>query len=184
MMTKKWSSIAFVLLSLFMVSGLWMCAAASQGEPDLALAKAGAKATVDSCFTGYKASPLIDGERNDRSEEGRWDKVAWASQESKTEHWAIITFPKLTSIHQVDIYWAHDRGIYYTSAKYSIQYWKDTQWVDLYTEQNSKSNTSKSSQAFSPVETEKVRIIQPVEGGSASPVKRENIMWVAEIEIY
>ncbi|MEW6048953.1 MAG: discoidin domain-containing protein, partial [Bacillota bacterium] len=159
--------------------------AAAGTATNLALASRGTRVTVDSNFPGYGPRPLNDGERNDTSEEGRWAEVAWASGEIPGEHWIVLEFPEPVEATRVDIYWARDRGKFWSSQTYVIEYQPpgSERWVELYRHQDPEWRTQITAHSiqFQPVNMAKLRIRQPEGGG---PARRPNLMWVAEVEVY
>lgn len=144
---------------------------------------AGATVQVDSCYQLYTPKSINDGERNDKSEVGRWADVAWASFEYEDNHWVEIDWPTAHTFSQVDIYWARDTGKFWRSTEWILQYWDGKAWKDLYHEKlaDGTYDVPMDSVKFAPVTTDKIRLFQPVGGG---PKNRPDIMWIAEIEAY
>ncbi|MBE3576315.1 MAG: discoidin domain-containing protein [Limnochordales bacterium] len=153
-------------------------------EVNWALADNGGVVVTDSNFSGYSAAPLNDGELNDQDENGRWAQVAWASAENpEDEHWIEIQLPGKKKIGGVTIFWARDRGKWWSSSNFVIQYWDGEKWVNIAKYMNDQETFNVYSTAFTfvPVETEKVRILQSPNGG---PVARPGLMWVAEVQVW
>ncbi|MEW6046203.1 MAG: family 10 glycosylhydrolase [Bacillota bacterium] len=143
-----------------------------------------ATVTVDSTFRGYSAAPLNDGQLNDVLELGRWAQVAWASAERPGDHFVELRWAQPQSISQVDVYWALDRGRFFSSSRLRIEVEKadgggwETLWE--YTSQPTH-RISRTSVTFVPVTARALRLVQPAGGG---PLGRPDLMWIAEVEVY
>lgn len=152
-------------------------------EVNWALASNGGVVRTDSNYSGYNPAPLNDGELNDQDENGRWAQVAWASAENKNEHWIEIQLPGKKLIGGVTIFWARDRGKWWSSSNFVVQYWDGAKWVNIAKYMNDQETFNVYSTAFTfvPVETDKIRILQAPNGG---PVARPGLMWVAEVQVW
>lgn len=152
-----------------------------QGVPNLAPE---AEVVVDSSFRGYTPSVLNDGQRNDVSEVGRWAEVAWAAAETEKEHWIELRWHRPVTILQVDIYWAPDRGRYFSSSSLRVEALdvSDDTWHLLweYTQQPTHA-VARTSATFAPVKATALRLWQPPGGG---PKDRPGLMWVSEVEVF
>ena len=149
----------------------------AQAEPNLAQTP-GAEITTDSSYSGYTPKPLIDGVADTANVP--WDKAAWASAESKGDHWAQIDLPKPATVRTVVIYWAIDVGATWTSRTYSVQAFVDGSWREV-ANVTGAAVRDFSVHNFTPVATSRVRVLQPEGGG---PAKRPLIMWLREIEVF
>ncbi|MBE3599508.1 MAG: discoidin domain-containing protein [Limnochordaceae bacterium] len=140
--------------------------------------------SVDSSFRGYGPEALHDGQRNDVLEVGRWGEVAWASAERSADHWIVLRWPTPRAIHQVDVYWALDRGRFFSSTRLRIEVYDDAseKWRPVWEYQGLPTHeVSRTSVSFAPVTTTGLRLWQPEGGG---PLGRPGLMWVAEVEVY
>ncbi|MCE5241532.1 discoidin domain-containing protein [bacterium] len=148
----------------------------AEADPDLALLP-GVQVTADSSYSGYTTAPLTDGVTD--TEGVAWDKAAWASADSKGEHWVELTFPQEVTLKTVLIYWAIDLANTWTSRSYAVQAFVDGAWRDVATVAG-QGGRDMSVHSFPPVETSRLRLLQAPGGGNAA---RPNILWLREIEV-
>ncbi|WP_324718247.1 family 10 glycosylhydrolase [Carboxydochorda subterranea] len=157
---------------------------AATGAPGTTNLARDATVSVDSSFRGYGPEALHDGQRNDVLEVGRWGEVAWASAERPADHWIVLRWPTPRAIHQVDVYWALDRGRFFSSTRLRIEVYDDAseKWRLVWEYQGLPTHeVSRTSVSFAPVTTSGLRLWQPEGGG---PLGRPGLMWVAEVEVY
>lgn len=145
--------------------------------PNLAV-EAGARADVDSSFSGYGPAALNDAVVE--VEGVPWDLAAWASAETLGEHWAQIEFPEPHEIRSAALYWALDNGGTWSSRDFTVQAEVDGTWRDVAAVRGLAPEPMSVLQ-FTPVTTSRVRVLQAPSGG---PAERPNIMWLREIELY
>jgi hypothetical protein len=150
--------------------------AAQKGN--LALASGGTKARTDSDYSGYTPAPLIDGVTDTAGLD--WHVSAWASADAAAEHWIELTFPKAATVSRVSIYWNNENKVIYTSRAYQVQAWVNGAWQTVAAVQ-AQPVMAVSTHSFAPVETEKLRIVQPPNGGASD---RPTIMWVSEVKAF
>lgn len=149
-------------------------------DPDnIALAVNGAEVKVDSFFPAYDCKAINDGYRND--ENLHWSQIAWASGEFPGPHWIEIRFPEEKRVSKVVIVWALDKGVFYNSQEVTVQYLEGNDWVDLVKITENDDSVEVSETEFEAVKTIGIRIYQ--EEGKGNP-RRENLMWVSEVEIF
>jgi hypothetical protein len=146
----------------------------AEADPDLALLP-GVRVAADSTFNNYTTAPLTDGVTDTAGV--AWDKAAWASEDRKGEHWVELTFPEAVTLRTVLVYWAVDVGQTWTSRRYAVQVWTGDAWRDV-TTVDGQTVRDVSVHSFAPVQTTRLRILQP-EGGAAAA--RPQIMWLREI---
>ena len=137
----------------------------------------GAEPRADSNFSDYTPAPLNDG--SIATEGLHWTDAAWAASEQAGEHWAEIALPEARPVGAVVIYWATDGGLQ-TSRNYRVQAEVGGALRDLATIEG-QSPSEISVHVFDPVDTARVRVLQPDGGG---PADRPGIMWIREIEVY
>lgn len=106
--------------------------------------------------------------------------TCWASEETPSPHWVELRWPRPVTFSQVVVDWAECWRRYWTSTTYHLQVWQEGGWRDLV--QNSDNREAAyTHHSFPPVETDRLRLWQPVGGG---PVERPHLLWLAEIEVY
>ncbi len=159
-------------------------------EFNLAYVKNGATLTVDSYFSvdykNNKAEALNDGFI---SETLYWAKRAWASADEKVasgepyknDHYIEIEFTEAKQVSLVNVYWAFDNGVYYTSQQVIVEVWGSDGWQQVGIAEGIASGAQETNISFAPVNAKKLRIRQPAGFG---PSFRAGIMWVAEVEVY
>lgn len=159
-------------------------------EANLAYVKNGATVTVDSYYSSdYRNNGTAAINDGFISETMYWAKRAWASYDEKVtgeavheqDHWVEFDFTEIKDISKVNIYWAFDNGIYYSSSVIIIEKWENGAWVEVTTVSDISSNSQETFIEFDTVSTQKLRVRQPAGGGAEF---RQGIMWVGEIEIY
>lgn len=143
------------------------------------LLKQGVKVKVDSTYAGYKTEPLYDGIID--TEGFAWNESAWASEETSAPHWIEIVFPEAVSISSVVIHWAEDGGKYWVSDKYKIESFKNGRWLVISEMKGPNAAEKTNKHSFSPILTDKIRILQDYSGGYKD---RPDLMWIKEIEVY
>ena len=146
---------------------------------NIALAANGAEVKVDSMFPVYDCTAVNDGLRND--ENLHWSQIAWASGEFPGPHWIEIRFPEEKEVSRVVIVWALDNGLFYNSQEVTVQYLAGDDWIDIVKVTESDDSVEVSETEFEEVKTMGIKIYQ--EEGKGNP-RRENLMWVSEVEIY
>ncbi len=149
----------------------------AEAEPNLAV-QPGVNVTTDSTYNNYTPAPLIDGVTDTANVP--WDKAAWASEDTKGEHWVELTFPQEVTARTVLVYWAVDTGATWTARDYAIQAFINGAWEDVAAVTGQQPRNF-SVAAFAPVQTSRLRVVQRDAGGNAA---RPNIMWLREIEVY
>ncbi|MFA4016262.1 MAG: hypothetical protein RUDDFDWM_001365 [Candidatus Fervidibacterota bacterium] len=140
----------------------------------------GAKVNVDSSFPSYDPK-VINDTQGSFSITDDWAKVAWASSETEQPHFVELEFPDEVELRKLVIWWALDKGVYYTSRRYSIQADSGEGWRDLIQHQSSKDEPFTVHIFEQPLRCKRLRIFQPVGGGNE---RRPNLMWISEIEAY
>lgn len=146
----------------------------AEADPDQALLP-GVKVATDSTFSGYATAPLTDGVTE--TESVPWDRAAWASADSKGEHWVELTFPHEVTLKTVLIYWAVDAGNVWTSRHYCVQAFVDGSWRNVATVTD-QGQRDLSVHTFTPLKVTRLRLLQREGGGQAT---RPNILWLREI---
>lgn len=153
------------------------CAPVIEKGDNLALS---ARVSVDSSFAGYSASAINDG-RGCLWHPDEWAKVAWASAETEQPHWVELDFGREVSLSKVVIWWALDKGSFYTSRSYAIQTFLNGEWRDIIRCQTERDEPFTVHAFEKPLRCQRLRILQPAGGGD---VRLPNLMWIAEIEAY
>ena len=139
-----------------------------------------AKVNVDSSFPNYDPKAIND-TRGSFSIAEDWAKVAWASSETEQPHFVELEFPNEVTLRKLVIWWAFDKGVYYTSRRYSIQAYSGDGWHDVVQHQTSKDEPFTVHIFEQPLRCKRLRIFQPVGGGNE---RRPNLMWISEVEAY
>jgi len=142
---------------------------------DIAQASLGAKVNVDSCFSGYGPETLIDGDSQSCAAAGS-PAASWASAETGTAHWVEVVLPKLETIESVALYWAYRKP----SKRVEAHIHKDGKWTTVGTAERKQSEQLASTIRFTPVKTDRIRVLQPSGCGQES---RPNLLWVGEISV-
>ena len=142
---------------------------------DVAVASRGAIARTDSNPPRYHPLPMIDGDTWDRNGHVY---TAWYSGKSPTPHWAEITFGRPETIGRVTIHWPALRDVWHSSTRYTVEAWSDGTWRTL-ASQDGPQTAPRSTHTFGPLKTQRIRVRQPVGGGSPNT---PDVMWIREIE--
>lgn len=153
------------------------CSPIVEGGENLALT---ANVRVDSSFPGYTPNPINDG-RGHLWHPDDWAEVAWASAETEEPHWVELDFGKEVSLRKIVIWWAFDKGFYYTSRRYLIQASDDRGWQKVAECQRDYDEPFTVHTFGEPLQCRRLRILQPANDGNE---RRPNLMWIAEIEAY
>ena len=142
---------------------------------DISQASAGATVKVDSCFAGYGAHTLIDGESQGCANAGS-PGVSWASAETDAEHWVEVTLPKAETIDQVTLFWTYKKP----SKHVEIQIPEGDAWNTIGTAVRNKTENVASTIPIPLTTTNRIRIYQPPKCGQED---RPNLLWLGEIAV-
>ncbi|MCS7254541.1 MAG: discoidin domain-containing protein [Armatimonadota bacterium] len=139
-----------------------------------------AKVSVDSSFAGYNPKTINDG-CGSLGQPDDWARVAWASAETEQPHWVQLDFGREVSLRKLIIWWALDRGKFYTSRSYAIQAFVNGEWHDIIQCKRDYEEPFTVHIFEKPLKCNRLRVLQPIGGGNR---QRPNLMWVAEVEAY
>jgi hypothetical protein len=142
---------------------------------NVAQAAMGAKVKVDSCYPNYTGDLLIDGDWKSCATSGS-SGLTWASAETATEHWVEVILPKPAKVGSVALYWAYRKP----SKKVEAQILRDGKWTTVGAAERTKPEQASTIIRFTPVTTDRVRVLQPAGCGRED---RPNLMWVGEIAV-
>lgn len=147
---------------------------------NLALAALGAKAAVDSCFSGYESlAALNDGVTTMPGDHCQND-ISWASAEVAADHWAQITFARPTSIKEVTVYWSAYTNQYHTPRHFQIQVPDGQNWKTVYASPaEGELSALLTTARFPSLTTTSFRVFMPKGEG---PAHRPNLLWIGEIK--
>ena len=144
-----------------------------------------ARVEVDSTYDGYSTAPLTDGEVDVRRIAGkRYNAGNWVSAEEPGSHWIELAFAQPTRIAAVYVYWGFDRDRFMPSRRVSLRIpdasgsWEPGRTV---AEMEPGKDYDRTAFDFTPITTERVRILQPAQQG---PANRPFVMWVREIKVF
>ncbi|HEV7905270.1 MAG TPA: serine/threonine-protein kinase [Pyrinomonadaceae bacterium] len=152
-------------------------------KPSPSLVELGAsRVAVDSSYDGYTAKPLSDGVIDVKRISGmRYNEGNWASSETHEAHWIELQLPKPARVAAVYIYWGFDRDRFVASRRVELQTPDERgQWRTISTIEPG-SDYDRTAFEFAPVETPRVRILQPAQQG---PRGRPFVMWVREVKVF
>jgi hypothetical protein len=141
-----------------------------------------ARITVDSNYDGYTTKPLNDGVIDVKRISGmRYNEGNWASTETQQAHWIELQLRKPARVSAVYIYWGFDRDRFVASRRVELQTPDERgQWRTISTIEPG-SDYDRTAFEFAPVQTERVRILQPAQQG---PKGRPFVMWVREVKVF
>jgi serine/threonine protein kinase len=141
-----------------------------------------ARILVDSSYEGYTSKPLHDGVIDVKRISGmRYNEGNWASAETHEPHWIELQLDKPARVAAVYIYWGFDRDHFVASRRVELQtpdeggQWRTISFIEP------GSNYDRTAFEFAPVETSRVRILQPTQQG---PRGRPFVMWVREVKLF
>ena len=145
-----------------------------------ALASNGAEVSCDSTYAGYDGPDAVnDGYICEQDMD--WSIQAWASDESKVDHWIAFTFPQEEQINEIKIYWAEDVS-FTTPSELKVQKLEDGKWMDVKSLTGLPSATAVTDITFEKPESfTQLRLLQPAGKGCST---RPDLMWIYEIGIY
>lgn len=103
----------------------------------------------------------------------------WASSEEPTPHWVELTWDEPQAVECVHLLWAKCWGHYFSACKVRVLAWQGEAWVPVAELQNDQERAFDVI-AFDPIQTRRLKIIQPLHAGSAAFPDR---FWLAEIGI-
>ena len=105
---------------------------------------------------------------------------AWASEDTKREHWVEVTMPKETVVERIVLHWPEWRDRLRTSTTYRIDGLVDGSWRPL---ADARSNPERpwTVHDVEPSLLAAFRIVQPAGGGSAEHLNR---LWLSQIECH
>jgi serine/threonine protein kinase len=154
-----------------------------QTQPTPSLVElAASRVAVDSSYDGYTAKPLSDGVIDVKRISGmRYNEGNWASAETHEAHWIELQLPKPARVAAVYIYWGFDRDRFVASRRVELQApgergeWRTISNIEP------GSDYDRTAFEFAPVETARVRILQPAQQG---PRGRPFVMWVREVKVF
>ncbi len=147
---------------------------------NIAVASFGTRAAADSFMGWYRTWPVIDGKRNEISEEGRWGKVRWLSASTADPHWLLLLFPGTQRFERVELYWAQESGGFLRPREYRLQVFAGGSWVDV-PELSRVDEERRSVIALPPTESDRLRVFMPA---GAGPESRPTVLGIAEFEVY
>lgn len=139
----------------------------------------GAEVSVDSSYSGYDASPIVDGKVE--VEGLHWTKQAWASADNANDHWVEMAFAEPIDVAKVHIHWALDGGVMQTSREVQVQVPDGDGWKTVATLERNTPESDSMIALDAPVAVERLRLLQP---GSKGPESRPGLMWIREVEIF
>ncbi|HVG29217.1 MAG TPA: protein kinase [Pyrinomonadaceae bacterium] len=148
---------------------------------DLAALKP-ARVLVDSSFDGYDAKPLTDGVTDVRRVAAmRYNEGNWASAETPDAHWIELQFDEPAGVAAIYVYWGFDKNRYLPARRAELQAADERgAWHTISTVEPG-ANYDRTSFEFAPVNTTRLRLVQPAQQG---PPNRSFIMWVREVQVF
>jgi hypothetical protein len=139
------------------------------------------RVAVDSSYDGYNPAPLTDGESDVRRIGAmRYNEGNWASDETPAPHWVELNFERRVKLAAVYVYWGFDRARFLPSRRVELQIPEGGEWHTVSVMEPDK-DYDRTAFEFAPVQTERVRILQPARQG---PQGRPFIMWVREVKVF
>lgn len=143
---------------------------------------AASRVAVDSSYDGYTTKPLNDGVIDVKRISGmRYNEGNWASAETHEAHWIELQLSKSARVAAVYVYWGFDRGRFVASRRVDLQTPDERgEWRTISTIEPG-SDYDRTAFEFAPVETARVRILQPAQQG---PRGRPFVMWVREVKVF
>ena len=136
-------------------------------------------ASVDSNYSRYDPTPINDGII--QGEGLHWTKEAWASADSQSDHFIVLTFDRPRTVARASIYWSLDAGIPRTSAEIQLQVPDGDAWRTVATISPNRPAPQSEIRLKAPATASKFRLFQPAKRG---PRGRPGLMWVREVELF
>lgn len=103
----------------------------------------------------------------------------WASAETPDPHWVELVWESPKKISHVHLLWAKCWGKYFNSRHILIQSKHNEEWQTI-AEHHADNERAMDLISFSPIETDSIRIVQPINGGSLEYPQR---LWLAEVGV-
>jgi hypothetical protein len=103
----------------------------------------------------------------------------WASAETPVPHWVELAWDEPREINHVHLLWAKCWGKYFNSRHVLVQTKQNGEWQTI-AELQATNERAMDVISFSAIETDSIRIVQPLNGGSLEYPHR---LWLAEIGI-
>jgi serine/threonine protein kinase len=140
------------------------------------------RVAVDSNYDGYTAKPLNDGVTDVKRISGmRYNEGNWASAETHEAHWIELQLRQPARVAAVYVYWGFDRDRFVASRRVELQTPDERgEWRTISTIEPGI-DYDRTAFEFAPVETARVRILQPAQQG---PRGRPFVMWVREVKVF
>lgn len=147
---------------------------------NIALATFGTRAAASDFMGWYRTWPVIDGKRNEMSEEGRWGKVRWLSASTLVDHWFELLFPGPQIVDRVELYWAQEGGGFLKPLRWRLESWTGTRWEPV-SGRVSADEDRVTVMELDSVEVERLRLFMEAGGG---PAARPAVLGLSEFECY
>jgi len=137
---------------------------------------------VDSSFNGYSEKPLTSGITDVRRVAAmRYNQGNWASAETPDPHWIELDFANARRLAAVYVFWGFDHHRYLPSRRVELQTPDEHgEWRTI-SDVEPGDDYDRTAFEFDPVETSRVRILQPAQNG---PKNRQFVMWVRQVQAF
>ena len=140
------------------------------------------RVSVDSSYSGYDAAPLTDGETDvQKIAQMRYNRGNWSSAETHEAHWIELAFEKPVRVAAVYVYWGFDKNRFMPSHRVELQAPDERGSWRTVSSMEPGNDYDRTAFEFVPLETGRLRILQPVKEG---PTGRPFVMWVREVKVF